>query len=73
MLLIILSILSVLFFLAWLAWVNIKDRRYLKKKTSEVFSDDLKKEIEEEKADFIKRQTAFTRVLQRVSSKKKTP
>jgi len=45
------------------AWVFIRDRRYERKRTSEVFSPGLKEEIEEERADGMERREKFQEAL----------
>lgn len=54
-------------FLFWIRW---KDSRYLKKQTRDILSKELRKEIEEEKAQFSRKKALFQKALQKASQNK---
>lgn len=56
---------------ASLVWVQIRDRKYLNRKTRDVLGEELKKEIEKEKAAFEDHQKKFNAALEK--AKKKSP
>lgn len=49
--------------------IFIQDRRYLRKKTSEVFGKGLREEIEMEREDSLRRKKIFDEALQKAKSK----
>lgn len=68
--LILLALLFV-FFIGLMVVYRLRERRYLKKKTSEALGGDMKFEIDREKTDWQRRHHKFEKALGRERAKKK--
>lgn len=51
-------------------YIWIKEKRYLKKKTSETMSDMVWEEVEEEREEALRRRHAFRQILEKTEEKK---
>lgn len=66
-----LFVVSLAVFISVMVWMRWRDSKYLQKKTLEAIRPQLRQEIEEEKAEFVRRQKAFDRSMLKVEQKRK--
>lgn len=66
-------ILALIFFvlaIGFLFWIRLKESRYLRKPIRDILSEELRSEINEEKAQFYRKRALFQKALGKASQKK---
>lgn len=68
-----LLVISLVLGLAALVWLGLKQRHLLKRKTKEALGEELKREIEKERAQYYRSQEQFEKALKHQQEKKTHP